>query len=296
MLIPKLQEIILPGASTQTNHCETFIYEPSNIEEEKLGSLYIVGQFDYGQPDNRSFLSLLASLIKREFYSNPQKKSLDAFEAALKKANSALAEFVENDQINWPGKIHLICAVIQKNTLHLTQIGQAQACLFRNQQIVQIGQNLAQLQKTPYPLKAFGSLVSGGLLADDRVMLATPSICQCFSKINLKRVLSLSQMSGVVKKIQEKTKSMLEPIPLAVLLVEMQQPRAAQEISHQWDKPAILPLSPIDFSEIIQASELRKQAAVIPEMPQNSAEFSYWSRPKVLTKHYFQRLKKIIRR
>lgn len=295
MLIPKLQEIILPGSKDQENYCETFIYEPANIDEDNLGTLYLVGQFDTSIQQSCSLLNLLASVIKREFYLNPKRKTVDAFEAALKKANSTLADFITNDQINWPGKIHLVCAVIRKETLHLTQIGQPIAWLLRHNELVNITQNLSSLQKRPYPLKAFGGLVSGSLMANDRFILGTPHLRQCLSKLTLKRILSLSQLSDIVKRIQEKAQTKRQPLPLAVLLIELHRSRAVPATLAQWDKPAILPSEPINLSEIIKETEIRKQATVIPAKPEISAQ-NHFGRPRVLTKHYLQRLKKIIRK
>lgn len=295
MLIPKLQEIILPGSGEMDSYCETFVYEPSNIDEENLGSLYLVGQFDAQMQQSSSLLNLLASVIKREFYLNPKRKPIDAFEAALKKANATLADFIENEQIDWMGKIHLVCAVIQKQFLHLTQIGQATACLFRAGELVSVSQNLASLQKNPYPLKAFSSLVSGRITVNDRFVLATPCLSQHLSKLALKKVLALSQLAEAAKRIQVALNDKITNLPLAALLIEMQQPQAASLANQDWDKPSILPSEPIQLDEIIKETENRKQALIIPATMENP-NLSGLSRPKALTKRYFQHLKKILRK
>src|SRR3990172_267414 len=61
------KELILKQAKHKGG-TETFVYEPSNIEEEPLGNLYIIGWMKNGEP---------AEIL---------------FESALKKANAALSD------------------------------------------------------------------------------------------------------------------------------------------------------------------------------------------------------------
>ena len=61
------KELILKQAKHKGG-TETFVYEPSNIEEEPLGNLYIIGWMKNGQKDLAFVPNLIASLMKREFY------------------------------------------------------------------------------------------------------------------------------------------------------------------------------------------------------------------------------------
>jgi len=293
-LIPKLQEIVMSGSSQC--FCETFVYEPANFDEENLGSLYLVGQFDGDEANSGSLLNLLASVIKREFYASFKRKTLCAFEAALKKANLTLADFIESNNIDWTGKIHLVCAAINKKMLYLTQIGKAQACLWRNQELVNVCNNLASLQKNPYPLKAFGSLVSGGLMPADRFVLTTPNLMSVFSKNSLKKMLGLSNLAEASQNIQQEIQKNKPQTSLAALLIEMQLPKKDQSDNVEWGKLTPSVCHPIDFSEIVQETQIRSKATIVPEITTVSAVQNFLHRPKVLGQHYFQKLRKIIRR
>lgn len=293
-LIPKLQEIVMSGSSRC--FCETFVYEPTNIDEEDLGGLYLVGQFDGDEANSGSLLNLLASVIKREFYANYKKKTLAAFESALKKANLTLADFIENNNVDWTGKIHLVCAAINKKMLYLTQIGSAQACLWRNQELVNVCNNLAALQKNPYPLKAFGSLVSGGIMPQDRFLLTTPELMRVFSKNSLKKMIGLSNLAETSQNIQQEIQKNKPQTSIAALFIEMQLSKKCQSDSVEWGKLTPSSCHPIDFSEIVQETQIRSKATIVPEITTVSAVQSFLHRPKVLGQHYFQKLRRIIRR
>src|SRR3989344_2610315 len=85
------KELILKQAKHKGG-TETFVYEPSNIEEEPLGNLYIIGWMKNGQKDLAFVPNLIASLMKREFYKQNGEPAEVLFESALKKANSALSD------------------------------------------------------------------------------------------------------------------------------------------------------------------------------------------------------------
>jgi len=291
-LIPKLQELVLPA--TDGCCCETFIYEPSNIDEENLGSLYLVGELTENQGCGNSLLNLLASVIKREFYVNIKRKTGDAFEASLKKANITLADFIAANQFDWTGKIHLICAAINKKNLFLTQIGKAQAALWRNHELVAVCQNLAQAQKNPYPLKAFGSLISGGIMPGDRFILATSSLAVSLNKNMVKQALSLTNLSDTADKLQQQCQTCKLTNNLAILLIEIQQSLKGQPAIIEWEKPSLAACQPIDFSEIVKETTTKRQATIIPENNQLILRHRFWRRPQVIGQHYFRKLKRIM--
>src|SRR4030043_1183889 len=75
--------------------CGVFSYEALNVEEIGLGNLYIVGKISNLPPKkHKSFdflLTLLASAIKREFYADHRRTTIEALESALQSANMYLA-------------------------------------------------------------------------------------------------------------------------------------------------------------------------------------------------------------
>ncbi|HHE76735.1 MAG TPA: hypothetical protein ENL27_02005, partial [Candidatus Parcubacteria bacterium] len=54
---------------------DTFIYEPDNVYEKRLGSLLMVGELRAVFPERKSFLERLAETIKKNYYSLTAKTS-----------------------------------------------------------------------------------------------------------------------------------------------------------------------------------------------------------------------------
>ena len=50
------------------------IYTPTNIYEQRLGNLYVVGELTQAMPQNSHFLANLSSAIKKEYYASGLKK------------------------------------------------------------------------------------------------------------------------------------------------------------------------------------------------------------------------------
>ncbi len=83
---PKLQE---------DHFFDSFIYEPENIYEKKLGSLYAVGELKNALPHNSGLLDTLAKNIKKNYYSLTPKTTEKSISESLKKANEFLGEEVK---------------------------------------------------------------------------------------------------------------------------------------------------------------------------------------------------------
>ncbi|HLN18642.1 MAG TPA: hypothetical protein VK255_00545, partial [Patescibacteria group bacterium] len=127
----------------------------------------------------------LISVIKKEFFSNVKRGTVESFEAALHKANLALSKLAEHEHISWIGKINAICAVTEKNNIHLSQTGSACALLLRAKSLVNISEGGEE--ENPNPLKTFQEVVSGRLENGDKIIITTGEIFNIFSLEEIKR-------------------------------------------------------------------------------------------------------------
>lgn len=165
---------------------EDFVQEPENLAQQNLGTLAGIFEIDDRSEDSSYIVNYLISIIKKEYYSRTKRGPIESFEAALHKANLALAKLAEHGNIGWIGKINAILLVIEKNNIHLSQTGEAHAFLLRSRILTNITENLAQ-EKAANPLKTFTDVVSGRLENGDKLIIAEQNIFNVFSLEEIKR-------------------------------------------------------------------------------------------------------------
>jgi len=211
----KIQEILIKGKnfSQEADSCELFVYQPENIEEIKLGSLFFVGKID-SNPEATHIINLLTSIIKREYYFNRRRKALASLEASLKKANAAILELTKKETLKWVNKINFICVALIKNQLHFTALGQTKALLLRGGRLTDLTKKLVPAQEKINPKKPFQSIASGKVLNNDKIILTTSDIFQYIPQKGLRQILELGQIGQLQAIIKEN-----ENIPAQGLII-----------------------------------------------------------------------------
>ncbi|MFA6047533.1 MAG: hypothetical protein WCV59_00315 [Parcubacteria group bacterium] len=184
-LEPSFREILVCKPKNARPYMEVFVHEPENVFQQNLGTLFGVLEINDESPDSSYVVNYLISVIKKEFFSNVKRGTIESFEAALHKANLALSKLAEHDHISWIGKINAICAVTEKNNIHLTQTGSACALLLRSKALVNISEGGEN--EDPNPLKTFQEVVSGRLEDGDKIIVTTGEIFDIFSLEEIKR-------------------------------------------------------------------------------------------------------------
>lgn len=167
---------------------DSFCFEPENVYEKRLGSLFLVGELKNVLPQNLKFLNNLAAFLKKQYYSAPIKFSAEAsLKESLKKTNEFLAQIAKNGDVSWLGNLNLAIlnlVGLPKNCweVNFTKLGEITILLLRNGQIIDIGKNLELSEIEPYPLKIFSNIVTGKLVEDDIVLLLTKEVFSAFSQ------------------------------------------------------------------------------------------------------------------
>jgi len=238
-------------ATEPKTECDVFSYQPDNIEQMPLGSLYIVSELDCVR-DCQHLGTLLASMIKREYYLFPQKGALKSFQRALLKANNHLKDLSKDGNVEWLGKFHFVCAIFAGGELLLSQAGQAKTLFFRTDRLSNLGHKALPNPEKPQPSKIFSSVVTGKIENGDRMIFATPKIDNLFSANGLKQILASQQnLAGVADQINKILREQNKIPPLAILLLEIREdePSPILQLSQNPNRKFITP--PIDLNEII---------------------------------------------
>jgi len=161
---------------------DSFCYEPENIYEKRLGSLYMVGELRNTLPQNSRLLDNIAQVIKGRYYVLPLQTPEQSFKESLKKINEFLAGEVSKENVSWLGNLNFAALSIKNFDLNFTKVGGLKILLLRAGKIIDIGKNLDLQDIEPYPLKIFINIVSGKLDVNDKILVLTKEIFTVFSE------------------------------------------------------------------------------------------------------------------
>jgi len=207
-LKPTQTEILIKG-SPKEGHFDIFSYDYHADESKRsLGNLYVVGNIqrsfdthkDSSSKDNTEesdvayATNLVASLAKREYYSNPDLSPKEAFSATLRKINDVVDEFF----INKDAKINIGIFALTGENINISKLGKFKILLARDNKTIDILNNIDLFTKEKVEEKEFSHIVSGRIAHGDKVLAFCPSrlaaikekaIKENFLKLNAKQFL-----------------------------------------------------------------------------------------------------------
>jgi len=219
-LTSRVNKLLLP--SQESNFFSHALeITPQELSQKPLGKLLIVAEIASPSEDNQEVGETLIDSVKTEYYKDSSRDILESFEAALQKANETLADLTEAGKTNWLGKLHMIIGILNNDTLHLAQAGNAEAYLARGEQIVKISEGLTETSdKKTQPLKTFENIASGNIEEGDRVILSTPELFYHISLEELRREVSDKSPEEAVSGLAQKLKGEEGIGNLAALIAE----------------------------------------------------------------------------
>ncbi|MCJ7786746.1 hypothetical protein MUP06_00825, partial [Patescibacteria group bacterium] len=160
---------------------DSFCYEPENVYEKRLGSLYIVGELRNTLPQNSRLLDNIAQVIKGKYYAFPLQTPEQSFKESLKQVNEFLAGEVSKENVSWLGNLNFAVLSLKNFDLNFTKVGGLKILLLRAAEIIDIGGNLELQDIEPYPLKIFVNIVSGKLDVNDKILVLTKEVFEFLS-------------------------------------------------------------------------------------------------------------------
>jgi serine/threonine protein phosphatase PrpC len=219
----------------EKSFCDIFIYEPENVDEQKLGNLYIVGEIVNLSESSSYLINLLASVIKKEFYSKPKRPTMESLEAGLHRANSILSNLAEQGNVDWIGNLNMICGACKENELYFSQVGSAKTLLVRDNQITDIGKNITKEEK-PHPFKTFANIASGEIEKNDLVLFATPEFFNIFSLEKTRQIASSLDLEELAEVIQDKIEQEEGISAVGLLIMKIEDKKQSKEKEKIFDE------------------------------------------------------------
>lgn len=208
---------------------ETFVYEPSNIEEEPLGNLYIIGWISQHKKELAFIPNLAASLMRREFYKPSGDDPVETrFESGLKKTNAALLD-IEAANPDLAGDIGLGIINTARGKIRLAHIGGLAALLYRGKEMIDISQNNQSKKKKEF----FSSIITGDILQGDRLIFSTEKIIDLFSDTGLKKLgaLDIKNRADIISELYQKNCQEMSLPDQAAILLEIKNRKETQTFS-----------------------------------------------------------------
>lgn len=219
---------------------DIFVYEPENVEEKALGTLFIIGELQDLPRDSAYVINLLASKIRKEFYADRKRDTEAGLEAALVEANAVLEDMRQQGSDEYVGKLNMACGACRDQDFFISQVGKVRSVLVRE------GRASEVIDTTQQPTKhLFENIASGKLKNGDLIIVGTPQIFELFSLEKLELLYLESDIDHLAEHIQAKIEA--EKIDLASALLLQAGESAAIKA------PTVVPIGL--SSEDVQAAE-----------------------------------------
>jgi hypothetical protein len=260
---------------------DSFCFEPENIYEKRLGSLYMVGVLKNALPKNYNFLEKISKFVKERFYKKTLSKPEKALRETLKEVNNFLAQIAKEGDVSWLGNLSFAILNLKNFELNFTKVGEMKFYLIRGKKVIDIDRRLRLQDIEPYPLKIFGNIVTGKLIENDLVLVLTKEVFDFFQNENLiQRIRELDYFNEKdFKKILDEKKEALSQVKGIAFFISLSKevskekkeiiaPKALKEFSLREIFSPFLKtkkLKPFSFSEIF--SPLKEKITAIFKNP-----------------------------
>ena len=198
--------------------CGALTYKPINIEEMKLGDLFIVGEINQNiastsenanqkemkksDTENTYIISQVSSQIKKEYYGDRKRDSRKSFEESVKKANTFFAEIVAQKKYFNIQNVNFIIAAYSNQLFHFTACGKAKIFLLRGDAVLEIEKKLL-IEKKIYAPKIFTNIATGRLAKEDFLILASSRFPELFPPAVIKTVIANNSFEKSCEYISE---------------------------------------------------------------------------------------------
>ncbi len=259
-LIPRPRKVKkVPGFAT-SYHFET----DKHVEEER-GNLYVVIEVLTAGKQAEAVTDLVIESIGNAYFNTEAKEGQDTlgrFEEAVKLTNQALAEYTNEGNGSWVGRLSAVIAVLCGEELHVTQAGSADAYLYRGNLSSHITADL-QPKGIPKPANTFSNIASGTVLPSDRLIMGTPALFHQITRNELKSLLTDNTANGAIQKISGRVGADEDADRIAAIVIEITTPQMLA-LSTLPDEPEEVhigkPDSPLDLAKTM-ATPAAKTAA-----------------------------------
>lgn len=255
---------------------DTFIYEPENLYEKRLGGLYMAGELRSPVLAKPNFLSELSGAIKNEYYNSELKKTPEAnFKKSLTAGNEYLKTQTKKGNVEWLGNLNFAVLNYNNSVLSFSKTGDIKIILASQGEFLDISGNTEEGSEQPDPSRIFGNIASGKLSTKDKILVATAEAFSVLSKnADFLSKLSRADNEKALKEVIKEHKplfSQASGVCLVMTATENIQPKRALTFKKElpefsFKKSLVDPIVSIKLKKI-KLPGLKISALKIPSLP-----------------------------
>jgi len=219
---------------------DTFIYDPENLYEKRLGSLYMAGELKRPILGNPRFLTDLSNAVKNEYYNSELKKTPETnLKEALKKANQYLDEQTKKGNVGWLGNLSFAVLNYNNYVLNFAKTGEMKMLLIRGNEFLDIGENLEMQADQAYPLKVFSNMASGKLVPGDKILVLTKDAFSTLTQSNtfLKQLSRAEDEKGLKELIKNYKPLFAETSGICLVMMVTERQQQKKSLTFQNELP-----------------------------------------------------------
>ncbi|HEY6736345.1 MAG TPA: hypothetical protein VI322_01365 [Candidatus Saccharimonadia bacterium] len=185
-----------------SGYVHVYSHEPEpDSPAAQYGHLYVVSEALVGGRASEDLIDIIIETFGDQYYNHAGDHpfALARFENAVKATNRELAAHVDRGNASWIGKLSSIIAVIVDNEVHVAHTGSAEGLLARGKAAHRITSDEPARPATP--TKTFGSIASGELEVNDRLLFCTPALVHHVPLAKLSSVLRHNSPSSAISEL-----------------------------------------------------------------------------------------------
>jgi len=290
----------LPSFATAYN------YEPEPGEGLELGNLFVVIEVLTANKQAEEVADMIIKTAGESYYNQSEEQAeseaFPRFEAAIKAVNHQLAEYTNQGNASWVGRLSAVIAVQSGDQLHITQTGSSSGYLYRKHSASHITEDMAS--RGPHrPISTFTSIASGQLEVQDHLLLATPALFHQVNRDDLLSIISDSTPQEAVRKLSELVNQNNNADRVAALVVEVTTPELlALQRGVESDEPDEVkvgqPESVLEVAKVAAAPVVNRglsQAKRLGQTALNHSRASLWPATKSTLLKLVQGLRQLLR-
>jgi len=217
-------------------YSEGFFFKPPHKDKKHLGELYFIGEIYNFSKKDKEILQELAQIAKHEFYRQAKLSPEDAFKQTIRILNRKLKSLVSKGEIKWLGNFNLALLNVNNFSLIFSKSGTIKILLLRNNEVIDLGENLESQTLTTGALdKFFPNFVAGKIFFNDKIFVLTQLLFEKFSQDILEEILSLEKFNlREIKKVLRGYRKELRDVQGIFCLIIPEPVKSSRLLFLQW--------------------------------------------------------------
>lgn len=181
---------------------------PDNTETASKGSIFCILEITNPWSVSSPIGNRVINTFIRSYYRPTNTNNAANFELAVKETNQVLGKITRNGQTNWIGNLNSVLAVINQNNIYLTQSGNTETYLYRDQKSNPIIE--PSDKEELHPLKTFTNIVTGEVKNNDKILIASHELFDHITHERIKEIITSNnpyQAAEIIGQILKKEKT-----------------------------------------------------------------------------------------